>query len=92
MTIEREGGLHVRILRAVQSGLVLLAFGVGLFLFANARDLPGRADDGVVLFGTVATSIGIGLLLSASASYGLSKRMGLVDGEIAGRPRSAHSA
>ena len=92
LTIDREGGPHVRILRAVQSGLVLLALGVGLFLFANGRDLPGRADDGVLLFGTVATSVGIGLLFSAGASYGLSRRMGLIDGEIAGRSRSAHPA
>ena len=92
LTIERESGPHVRILRAVQSGLVLLALGVGLFLFAGSRSLPERAGDTIRLFGTVATSIGVGLLLSASASYGLSRRMGLIDGEIDSRPHSAHSA
>jgi len=92
LTIERESGPHVRILRAVQSGLVLLALGVGLFLFAGSRSLPEPAGDSVRLFGTVATCIGVGLLLSASASYGLSRRMGLIDGEIDSRPHSAHSA
>lgn len=92
LTIEREGGPHVRILRAVQSGLVLLALGLGLFLYVGSRSLPERAGDGIHLFGTVAVSLGVGLLMSAGASYGLSRRLGLIDDETTGRPHSAHSA
>lgn len=92
LTIEREGGPHVRILRALQSGLVLFALGVGLFLLASNRDLP-YANDGIVVFATIASSIGAGLLVSAGASYGLSKRLGLIDGESDRRSAaSAHSA
>jgi hypothetical protein len=92
LTVTHEGGPHVRILRAAQSGLMLLALGIGLFLYGSSRDIPGRADDAVFLFATVAASLGIGLLLSAGASYGLSKRMGLMNGEITGRSHSPHAA
>ena len=91
LTVTHEGGAHVRILRAAQSGLVLLVLGIGLFIFGR-RDMPGRVEDGIFLFATVAASLGIGLLLSAGASYGLSKRMGLMNGEIAGRSHSPHAA
>ena len=47
--------------------LVLLVLGIGLFLYSS-RDIPGRAENGVFLFATVATSLGIGLLLSGGGS------------------------
>lgn len=81
LTIEREGGPHVRILRALQAGLVFLTLGLGLFLLIGNRSLPFEAEEGMATFATIATSIGVGLLLSAGASYGLSRRMGLIDGE-----------
>lgn len=93
LTIERAGGAHVRILRALQSGLVLLMLGVGLFLLVGARNLPVEAEEGVATFATITTSLGVGLLLAAGASYIVSKRLGLVDD---GRDRAStdpvHSA
>lgn len=104
MTIEREGGgAQARILRAVQGGFVFLALGLGLFLLIGTTDLgfdgvPGevrRGDEeaGFAVMATICTSVGLGLLLSAGASYTLSRRLGLFDGESARRPvDSAHSA
>lgn len=93
LTIEREGGPHLRILRAVQAGLVSLALGLGVFLLIGSTTLtfgiPGeferQSEDGLAVLATLATSIGVGLLLSAAASYGLSKRLGLFNGESARR-------
>ena len=91
LTIEREGGgAHARILRAVQAGFVFLTLGLGLFLlignitlttrdFVNGELITSNAESGIAVFATISTSIDIGLLLSAAASYMLSKRMGLMD-------------
>jgi len=69
---------HVRILRALQSGLVLAVLGLGMFLYSNSQALLLEVQDGVRLFATLALSLGIGLLLAAGASYRMSRRMGLL--------------
>ena len=105
MTVEREGGgAQIRILRAVQSGFVFLALGLGLFILIGSTDLglndfdgafPERRGDeeaGFAVMATICTSVGVGLLLSAFASYGLSKRLGLLDESDHRRLDSAHSA
>jgi hypothetical protein len=69
---------HVRILRAMQGGLVLLALGIGLFVYPMMRSLPLEFEDGVALFATLGTALGVGLLLAAAASYVLSQRLGLL--------------
>ena len=103
MTIEREGGgAQIRILRAVQAGFVFLTLGIGLFVLIGSTDLsfdefPGavrRGDEeaGFAVMATVCTSVGVGLLLSAAASYGLSKRLGLLDESDHRRLDTAHSA
>ena len=101
MTVEREGGgAQIRILRAVQSGFVFLALGLGLFLLIGTTDLGfnndfrrGDEEAGFAVMATICTSIGVGLLLSAGASFGLSKRLGLLDGENDRRRLdTAHSA
>ena len=82
LTIERESGPHVRILRAVQTGLVLLSLGVGLFMVGWWSPwLPLEGHNVLNIFGAIAASLGVGLLLSAAASFGLSKRLGLINGE-----------
>ena len=80
----RAGGTsaYSRILRAVQTGLVLLSLGVGLFMIGWWNPLlPPRGHAVLNIFGGIAASLGAGLLLSAGASYALSKRMGLINGE-----------
>lgn len=74
-----DGGPHQRILRALQAGLVLLALGIGLFVYTFSRALPIEGEDAFAMFATVSTALGIGLLLAAGASYSLSRRMGLLD-------------
>ena len=91
LTIEREGGPHISILRALQAGFVFLALGIGLFvLIGNTTltfsDFPQGDDEaGIAVLATISTSIGVGLLFSAVVSYGLSRRLGLFDGESARR-------
>jgi hypothetical protein len=103
LTIEREGGPHVRILRAVQTGLVLFVLGIGLFALFDALpytivDRPGerfveeRRNEGIVTLATISTSVGLGLLLSAGVSFSLSKRMGLINGESHRRDAATHTA
>jgi hypothetical protein len=80
----KSGGAnaHERILRAAQTGLVLLSLGTGLFMigwFSPLLPLGGHAA--LNIFGGITASVGVGLLLSAGLSYALSKRMGLMDGE-----------
>jgi hypothetical protein len=78
-------GPHVRILSAVQSGLVLAALGLGLCLygwFGRPPGAPGAiSDDSANVLNAVATilfSLGVGFLASAYVSYRMSKRMGLL--------------
>ena len=84
LSTSETGAPQVRILRSMQSGLVLLALGVGLFLLTNARTFSLEAMDGLVVTATVAAAIGAGLVVSTAMSYLLSKRMGLID-----RPRAS---
>lgn len=94
LTLEREGGgAHVRILRAVQAGFVFLSLGLGLFILLGSANLTfgefnvaappdfyrPNPEDGLAVFATLSTSIGVGLLVSAAASYLMSRRMGLLD-------------
>lgn len=68
----------LRILRAMHGGFVLLALGIGLFIYPMARSLPERGADGVTFFATIAVAVGVGLLAAAAASYLLSQRLGLL--------------
>lgn len=64
-----------RILGAVQVGIVLAAGGVGLRLVASG--LGGGAADPIAAVGTFVLAIGVGFILSAAASWFLSRRLGL---------------
>ena len=76
------GAPQIRILRSLQTGLVLLALGIGLFLLTNERTFSLEAMDGLVVTATAAAAIGAGLVVSTAMSSVLSKRMGLLE-----RPR-----
>jgi hypothetical protein len=86
LSVEREGGAHVRILRATQSGTILTVLGSALFIWNWLRPPAGTsvsisaaASNGVSAIATILFALGIGLLLSARLSYRLSKEMGLLD-------------
>src|SRR2546422_7038430 len=63
-----------RILWSVQVGLVLLLAGAG-FLFLRSRLAHHAATEGFLVLGTMAATVGVGVILSAAASYGLSKHL-----------------
>jgi len=67
-----------RILRSIQSGLVLLALGIGLFILIDQRTFSLEAADGLVVTATVTAAIGAGLIFSTLFTYVLSWRMGLL--------------
>ena len=79
LTIERAGRPQTRILQALQSGIVLGALGVGLLAITWIRSFSVEARDDLMLFAAAALSVGVGLLLSAAASYVVSKRLRLLD-------------
>ena len=62
-----------RILGALQTGIILALFGGTLLLFHNR-------DEGFLLIGAAVTALGFGFILSAAASYYLSKSFGLLNG------------
>ncbi len=69
--------VRMTILRAVQTGLVLLSLGAGLLLLAwmlRAR-YPFGDFEVFTITGTIASSLGVGFLLSGGASYRLASGM-----------------
>ena len=66
-----------RMLFSMQLGVVLLVVGLGL-LFLRSHVTEGA--QGCLVLGTLASTVGIGFLLSAAASYGLSQHFGLLEG------------
>ncbi|HEY8551166.1 MAG TPA: hypothetical protein VIL35_14510 [Vicinamibacterales bacterium] len=65
-----------RILRSVQTGLVLSALGVGLILVEAVTEWD--VEGGLRGIGMLFLAGGVGFLLSSAASWVLSKRMGLL--------------
>jgi hypothetical protein len=74
-----NGSPHGRILRSVQTGLVMLALGVGLFILTDQRTFSLEAMDGLVVTATVTAAIGAGLITSTIFTYLLSWQMGLLN-------------
>jgi hypothetical protein len=66
-----------RILWSVQGGVVLMAAGFGL-QYISGR-LPSGAAEPLRALGVLGIAIGIGFLISAAISYGISKRLGLIE-------------
>lgn len=65
-----------RILWAVQGGIVMMAAGAGL-LFVSTR-VDRVAVQPLQTFGILALALGAGFLVSAAASYAISRRLGLL--------------
>ena len=78
------GGPSDRIMRALQSGMVLLSLGVGLLVVA--RYTATDVHDAVIVVGAIALSLGMGFLLSSAASYRVAASLGLLrPATLAGR-------
>ena len=72
------GAPQLRILRSMQTGLVLLALGIGFFILLDQRDFSLETADGLTVLATAGTAVGAALVVSTAMSYLLSKRMGLI--------------
>jgi hypothetical protein len=74
---ERVHPAH-RILRAVQIGIVLCAAGIGCRVVGwQSTIIEREAAEGFVILGIMLLSIGIGYLVSAAASLGLGRGLGI---------------
>jgi hypothetical protein len=70
-------GPSERILRAVQTGIVLASVGVGCLLLSSRFQY--EASDVFTVAGVILLSLGIGFLFAAGAAYGLSRRLGVLE-------------
>jgi predicted phage tail protein len=68
---------HGRIIGAAQAGIVFLFLGAALLIL---RYQLVAADQGFAILGTLSCALGVGFMLSAAASYFLSKSLGLLNG------------
>ncbi len=64
-----------RILWSLEVGLVVTLAGIGLLIIRNHVSV---GHEGLLVFGTLALTVGLGFILSAGISFFLSKRMGLI--------------
>lgn len=71
-----ERSPYDRIIAAVQAGIVSFFLGVAL-LFLRSRISGG--EQVLLVFGTIFSTLGIGFVLAAGASYSLSKSFGLLN-------------
>lgn len=71
-----------RILWSMQAGLIVLFAGLAL-LFVRTRINDPGAGNGFLVLGTLAALIGVGFLVSAAASWAISKHLGLLEREPA---------
>jgi hypothetical protein len=74
ISIDRNS-VQIGILHTLQSGVVALATGLGLFILARGKSY----GEGLLIVATIALALGAGLLLASALSYLLSKRMGLLN-------------
>jgi hypothetical protein len=71
-----------RILRAVQFGIILVMFALGLLglrWYFAARYSTSDDFEALTIVGVIALSLGLGFLLSAGASYRLARALGVLD-------------
>ncbi|BCS35758.1 hypothetical protein TBR22_A49920 [Luteitalea sp. TBR-22] len=67
-----------RVLRAVQIGIVLCAAGMGCRVISWQSSLVERdATEGFAILGILLLSVGIGYLVSAGATFGLGRTLGV---------------
>jgi hypothetical protein len=83
LTLERSepGSPFTRILRGLQIGIVLTAFGFSLLFLHHQLNEEGA---GFMILGTGAIGLGIGFIIAAAASVWFSRLHGLLDREPRG--------
>jgi predicted phage tail protein len=78
LKVEQRVSPYSRIIGAMQAGIITILVG-SAFLFLRTR-VPGDAQEGFLVLGSILTFLGFGFGLSAAASYYLSKSFGLLNG------------
>jgi hypothetical protein len=68
------------VLRALQSGIVMICLGFGIFLYLSSVRVDSETYESIGFVGTVSFAVGVGLLISGYVSLKLSRRMGLING------------
>ena len=74
------GAPLARILWSMQAGVVLAAAGIGLNYVS--RNVETYRAEPLFMFSTLALSVGVGFMVSAAASYVMSKRLGLLGDRV----------
>ncbi len=69
-----------RVLRALQIGLVALTVGLGCM--AADSQVPWGDRGGLRVMGIIIMALGVGFLLSATASFGITKSLGLLKRDL----------
>jgi hypothetical protein len=72
-----------RIILSLQAGVVLASLGIGFWI--SETRFPEDMGEGFFIIGTLATTLGLGFVVSAALAYVISSRFGLVP------PRTAQS-
>lgn len=80
VTNESGGFAHQRVLRALQSGIVMLCLGIGIFMYLSGASVDSDTYESLGFVGTVSAAVGLGMLISGYVSLRLSRRMGLING------------
>ena len=75
--VDRRTIVLQRILRAVQSGILLVFLGGALFTLRPR--FTGEEELAMMVLATLALSLGLAFLLAAGVSFGLSRRWKLID-------------
>jgi hypothetical protein len=72
------GAAPQRVLRAFQSGIVMVCLGIGIFMYLGEIGIDRETYESVGFVGTVSAAVGTGLLISGYVSLKLSRRLGLL--------------
>ncbi|HEY7169413.1 MAG TPA: hypothetical protein VH417_01130 [Vicinamibacterales bacterium] len=92
LVVDRTPAPQQRILRAAQSGTVLVTVGIGVWLalMVAVRDWPRGVGSGVFVIASVIVATGAGLLLSAKVSHSISRNLGLLERSDPSRTTALH--
>jgi hypothetical protein len=74
--VDRRTLVLQRVLRALQSGIVLVVLGIAIFVIRT--QFTGEQALAALVFGTLSSAMGIAFLLAGGMSYALSLRWGLL--------------
>jgi hypothetical protein len=86
LVVDQTPAPHLRILRAAQTGTVLVTVGIGILLARLFSVWPPEVASGLSMIATVIVATGSGLLVSAKVSHSISKKLGLLN--AASSPRT----